>query len=255
MITNDVKALQHISVIALLKIFANKLWNSTIKSIFFTDPIEFNLFIKIIMLKGLSINENTSNDDNTKLFISSVVAHVVALHISILANVSPLAAYIENLQNYQNTFMLACPLDEKSICSSCGYIYVVVDCDNVAKIKEEEVTKCSNCKKVIPKFRYDFDAVKNITVINTQHSQDDKNAEQQVPYLALCFYIYIAKGIYLYYKLTPVNYKDDVQFKNAVDLFKKQQTMWTLHYACLSIIKRLKIEKKMRKEFIGYRSS
>ncbi|CAG8737500.1 24892_t:CDS:2, partial [Gigaspora rosea] len=42
----------------------------------------------------------------------------------------------------------------KGLTSSCGYIYVVVDCDNVAKIKEEEVTKCSNCKKVVGAIKY-----------------------------------------------------------------------------------------------------
>ncbi|RIB31020.1 hypothetical protein C2G38_2257165 [Gigaspora rosea] len=329
LITNDVKALQLISAIALLKTFANKLWNSTVKSISLTDPIEFKFeadkfsidhlnnqltldqplihsfkvyLLKLLRLKGLSINEVkqfcetqqqqlswlgilhwddhdsrldfnpywcldhykqtelaskkinigdkshlneilyeisdpnvnnvvakkvsfagmiitkfyliqasrelkqsenylshqiieclnssqlptiyknsllnflsnkyqfckiTTNNDNTKLFISSVVAHIVALHISIPANASPLAAYMQNLQNYKNTFILACPSNEQSVLlnllivetkqdpnymykeltrytCSCGYIYVVADCGNVI-----EESKCPNCKKII----------------------------------------------------------------------------------------------------------
>ncbi|CAG8730685.1 10437_t:CDS:2, partial [Racocetra fulgida] len=326
LITNDVKALQLISAIALLKTFANKLWNSAVKSISLTDQIEFKFeadkfnidylnnrlvldqplihsfkvyLLKSLRLKGLSINdinqfcetqqqllpwlgallwdghdsrldfnpywclehykqvelasnkiiigdkshlneilheisdpnvndviakkvsfagmiitkfyliqasrelkqsENylshqiieclnssqlpavyknnllnflsnkypfrkiTTNDDNTKLLISSVVAHVVALHISIPANASPLAAYMQNLSNYKDAFILTCPSDEQSVILNlliaetlqdpdykykgyacpCGYIYVVVDCGNV---KDE--SNCPNCKKMI----------------------------------------------------------------------------------------------------------
>ncbi|CAG8632011.1 13033_t:CDS:2, partial [Cetraspora pellucida] len=109
----------------------------------------------------------TTNDDNTKLLISSIIAHVVALHISIPANASPLAAYMQDLSNYRNTFILTCPSDEQSVIlnlliaetlqspdytykgltryvCSCGYIYVVVDCGNVA-----HEGKCPNCRKVI----------------------------------------------------------------------------------------------------------
>ncbi|KAF0525877.1 e3 ubiquitin-protein ligase [Gigaspora margarita] len=115
----------------------------------------------------------TANDDSTKLLISSVIAHVVALHISIPANASPLAAYMQNLQNYKNTFILTCPSDEQSVllnlliaetlqdptysykgltryACSCGYIYVVVDCGKVAhRTGEPLVVNCPNCKKVV----------------------------------------------------------------------------------------------------------
>ncbi|CAG8568647.1 9756_t:CDS:10, partial [Racocetra fulgida] len=52
------------------------------------------------------------NVENTEMFIASVVAHIVALHISIPANASPLAAYMQELHNYNDTYILTygkCP--------------------------------------------------------------------------------------------------------------------------------------------------
>ncbi|CAG8532935.1 25732_t:CDS:10, partial [Dentiscutata erythropus] len=142
----------------------------TIYNIFYIETLEKDdIFLNLIDNPlEYPFRKITTNDDNTKLFISSVIAHVVALHISIPVNASPLAAYMQNLPNYANTFILTCPSNEQSVLLNlliaetlqdpeynykgltryvcpCGYIYVVVDCGNVAK----EESKCPTCKNVI----------------------------------------------------------------------------------------------------------
>ncbi|CAG8447095.1 15140_t:CDS:10 [Dentiscutata erythropus] len=89
------------------------------------------------------------DDDNKKIYVSSVIAHIVALHISIPQNSSPLATYMQALQTCQDDFILACPSDELTVIMNaimdsnpndkrltryrckCGEMYFVGDCGNV----------------------------------------------------------------------------------------------------------------------------
>ncbi|PKY30496.1 hypothetical protein RhiirB3_447614, partial [Rhizophagus irregularis] len=99
-----------------------------------------------------------SRIDNTELILKSVIAHIIAYHASLEPNSSPLAMYLHNLQNCQNSFILTCFCDQQSadfnlmlnaIGSSfyscnCGYIYSVGECG-----KPMETGKCSNCRRTI----------------------------------------------------------------------------------------------------------
>ncbi|CAG8789466.1 18733_t:CDS:2, partial [Acaulospora morrowiae] len=104
----------------------------------------------------------STDDDNSKLFTCSVIAHLIALCLSLPSNSSPLADYLQNLQDCQNTFILTCPSDEQTVilnalmddgitdmstiryACSCGYTYVVGDCGNVVA-----AGTCPQCKKQI----------------------------------------------------------------------------------------------------------
>ncbi|CAG8757379.1 5594_t:CDS:2, partial [Racocetra fulgida] len=80
---------------------------------------------------------------NTDLFISSVIAHVVALHTSLPANASPLSAYMQLLYDYKDTYILTCTSDELALITNaiiakdsgtrryqckCGNIYFIDNC-------------------------------------------------------------------------------------------------------------------------------
>ncbi|CAG8460377.1 17990_t:CDS:10, partial [Racocetra fulgida] len=54
-------------------------------------------------------------DDNRKVYMASVIAHVIALHISVPPNSSPLAMYMQALQDCKNDFILGCPSDEQTV--------------------------------------------------------------------------------------------------------------------------------------------
>ncbi|RIB12125.1 hypothetical protein C2G38_2201522 [Gigaspora rosea] len=99
------------------------------------------------------------NVENTEMFISSVVAHIVALHISIPANASPLAAYMQELHEYNDTYILTSPSDELSIITNaiisaekgtrrykckCGYIYFIGNCG-----RPKQESDCPQCKKKV----------------------------------------------------------------------------------------------------------
>ncbi|RIB24398.1 hypothetical protein C2G38_2070146 [Gigaspora rosea] len=113
-----------IIIMRLYIIRATREWNQSetllaqkIKT-YFNNP-QFPQFYKQPMLEFLS-NEHAlcklvANDDNKKIFIFSVIAHIVALHISIPQNSSPLATYMQALQTCQDDFILACPSDELTV--------------------------------------------------------------------------------------------------------------------------------------------
>ncbi|CAB4437490.1 unnamed protein product [Rhizophagus irregularis] len=99
-----------------------------------------------------------SGIDNTELILKSVIAHIIAYHASLEPNSSPLAMYLHNLQNCQNSFILTCFCDQQSAdfnlmlkaiglsfySCNCGYIYSVGECG-----KPMETGKCSNCGRTI----------------------------------------------------------------------------------------------------------
>ncbi|RGB42624.1 hypothetical protein C1646_786064 [Rhizophagus diaphanus] len=99
-----------------------------------------------------------SRIDNTELILKSIVVHIIAYHASLEPNSSPLAMYLHNLQNCQNSFILTCLCDQKSadfnlmmnaMGSSfyyciCGYIYFIGGCG-----RPKFTGKCPNCGSTI----------------------------------------------------------------------------------------------------------
>ncbi|KAF0511337.1 e3 ubiquitin-protein ligase [Gigaspora margarita] len=154
-----------IIIMRLYIIRATREWNQSetllaqkIKT-YFNRP-QFPQFYKQPMLEFLS-NEHAlckivPNDVNQKIFISSVIAHIVALHISIPQNSSPLATYMQALQSCQDDFILACPSnvmmnvwgpDDRKITRfqcKCGQIYFI------GESGDSKLTgRCSACKEEI----------------------------------------------------------------------------------------------------------
>ncbi|CAG8746833.1 34203_t:CDS:2, partial [Racocetra persica] len=126
------------------------------------------------------------NVDNTDMFISSVIAHSVALHISIPVNASPLAAYMQELHDYIDTYILTCPSDELSIITNtiistdngtrryqckCGYIYFIGDCgmpnqNGKCPQCENKVGAKAYCKLADENIYIDSDKIKQKIVVN-----------------------------------------------------------------------------------------
>ncbi|PKC05361.1 hypothetical protein RhiirA5_485721 [Rhizophagus irregularis] len=100
-----------------------------------------------------------SGIDNTELILKSVIAHIIAYHASLEPNSSPLATYLHNLQNCQNSFILTCVCDQQSAdfnlilnsmssfasySCTCGYRYFVGECG-----RPMATGRCPNCGKTI----------------------------------------------------------------------------------------------------------
>ncbi|CAB4437427.1 unnamed protein product [Rhizophagus irregularis] len=99
-----------------------------------------------------------SGIDNTELILKSVIAHIIAYHASLEPNSSPLATYLHNLQNCQNSFILTCVCDQQSADFNlilkamgtsfysciCGYRYFIGECG-----KPVATGSCPDCGKMI----------------------------------------------------------------------------------------------------------
>ncbi|CAG8734289.1 13006_t:CDS:2, partial [Racocetra persica] len=134
-------------------------------------------------------------DDNRKVYMASVIAHVIALHISVPPNSSPLAMYMQALQDCKNDFILGCPSDEQTVVINavmmsnmadkrltryqceCGYVYLVGECGNVT-----HASSCPKCKRIIGGQAYDRPAAGNSRLDNIPLTEP-KNANDQRGYI------------------------------------------------------------------------
>ncbi|UZO04042.1 uncharacterized protein OCT59_024441 [Rhizophagus irregularis] len=116
-----------------------------------------------------------SRIDNTELILKSVIAHIIAYHASLEPNSSPLAMYLHNLQNCQNSFILTCFCDQQSADFNlmlnamkgssfysciCGYRYFVGECG-----RPTATGSCPNCGKTIGGIKHQPVAGNNRTQI------------------------------------------------------------------------------------------
>ncbi|CAG8756188.1 26806_t:CDS:2, partial [Dentiscutata erythropus] len=155
-----------INIMKLYIIRAKREWNQfetmlaqKIKTYF--DETQIPQFYKQPLLGFLSnkhaLCKLVTDDDNKKIFMSSVIAHIVALHISVPQNSSPLATYMQELQTCHDYFILACPSDELTVITNaiideeyngitryqckCGEIYFVGEAGRASHIAQ-----CSACR-------------------------------------------------------------------------------------------------------------
>ncbi|RIB21686.1 hypothetical protein C2G38_2175948 [Gigaspora rosea] len=119
----------------------------------------YKVYLLNFMTNNHQLYKLSPNIKNTDVFISSVVAHVVALNISNPVNSSPLAAYMQALHDYKDTYILTCPSDELASITNaiitkdhgtrryqckCGNLYFIGDCG-----RPDELGVCNQCKNVI----------------------------------------------------------------------------------------------------------
>ncbi|CAG8573444.1 16784_t:CDS:2, partial [Dentiscutata heterogama] len=122
-------------------------------------PEDYKAYLLNFMTNNHQLYKLTPNTENIEVFISSVVAHVVALNISIPVNSSPLAAYMQALYDYRDTYMLTCPSDELASITNviiakdsgtrryqckCGNVYFIGDCG-----RPNQISECNQCKNKI----------------------------------------------------------------------------------------------------------
>ncbi|CAG8541918.1 7651_t:CDS:2, partial [Acaulospora colombiana] len=137
-------------------------------------------FYKEILTKFLK-NEHpliklSVNDGNSKLYICSVISHVISVCLSLPQNSSPLACYLQNLQDCQNTFILTCPSDEQTVILN-ALMEQVGDCGNVTV-----ASTCPQCKKTIGGQAYNAPAPGNNRLDAIPMTQT-VNAKAQAGYL------------------------------------------------------------------------
>ncbi|CAG8490067.1 2405_t:CDS:10 [Cetraspora pellucida] len=122
-------------------------------------PESYKIHLLNFMANEHQLYNLSPNVNNSDVFISSVVAHVVALHISSAVDTSPLTAYMQTLYDYKDTYILTCPSDEMALVTNviikndsgtrryqceCGNVYFIGDCGNPFQIGE-----CNQCKNKI----------------------------------------------------------------------------------------------------------
>ncbi|KAF0485179.1 e3 ubiquitin-protein ligase [Gigaspora margarita] len=149
-------------------------------------------------LLGFLSNKHTlcklvADDDNKQVYIYSVIAHIVALHISIPQDSSPLATYMQALQTCQDDFILTCPSDELTVIINalvgsnlndkrltrykckCGDMYFVGECGNVTN----HPGKCLKCGEEIGGRAYDQAAEGNTRLDGEPLTQQEDAKDQQ----------------------------------------------------------------------------
>ncbi|CAG8515793.1 10695_t:CDS:10 [Dentiscutata erythropus] len=122
-------------------------------------PENYKTYLSNFMTNSHQLYKLTPNIENIEVFISSVVAHVVALNISISVNSSPLAAYMQALYDHKDTYILTCPSDEFASITNvmiakdsgtrryqckCGLPYFIGDCG-----RPDQIGECNQCKNKI----------------------------------------------------------------------------------------------------------
>ncbi|CAI2170802.1 7188_t:CDS:10 [Funneliformis geosporum] len=119
----------------------------------------YKIIIQNVITNKMSILQIDTNASNSDILIKSVIGHVVALHSSIPAEVSPLAYMQHNLDYCSDLYILTCLSDVESVLLNanlqqekkytryrckCGYPYLIGDCGGV-----NEQSKCPECKNTI----------------------------------------------------------------------------------------------------------
>ncbi|CAG8544418.1 10860_t:CDS:2 [Cetraspora pellucida] len=119
----------------------------------------YKLYLLDLMTNNHQLYKLSPAVKNTDLFISSVIAHVVALHLSLPANASPLSAYMQALNDHKDAYILTCPSDELSLITNviiakdsgtrryqckCGNIYFIGNCG-----RPDENGICNQCHSMI----------------------------------------------------------------------------------------------------------
>ncbi|KAF0541180.1 e3 ubiquitin-protein ligase [Gigaspora margarita] len=117
------------------------------------------MYLLNFMTNDHQLYELSPDSKNKDVFISSVVAHVVALHISNTVDTFPLTAYMQALNDHKDTYILTCPSDELALvtnviiandsgtrkyqCKS-GNIYFIGNCG-----RPDQIGECNKCKNEI----------------------------------------------------------------------------------------------------------
>ncbi|CAG8590221.1 16749_t:CDS:2, partial [Racocetra fulgida] len=122
-------------------------------------PEHYKIYLLNFMTNENQLYKLRPNVKNIEMFISSIVAHVVALNISSAVNSSPLVAYIQALYDYKDTYILTCPSDEMASITNiiiakdsgtrryrckCGNLYFIGDCG-----RPNQIGECNQCKNKI----------------------------------------------------------------------------------------------------------
>ncbi|CAG8523583.1 1810_t:CDS:10, partial [Dentiscutata erythropus] len=122
-------------------------------------PDHYKTYLLNFMTNKHQLYKLRPNSKNIDVFISSVVAHVVALNISNSVNSSPLTAYMQALCDYKDTYILTCPSDELASTTNviiandsgtrryqckCGNFYFIGNCG-----RPDENGKYNQCKNNI----------------------------------------------------------------------------------------------------------
>ncbi|CAG8475156.1 3381_t:CDS:10, partial [Racocetra persica] len=122
-------------------------------------PENYKMYLLNFMTNNHQLYELKPNVKSTYVFISSVAAHVVALHISNPMNSSPLTGYMQELYDHKDTYIVTCPSDELAILTNviiandsgtrrykckCGNIYFIGNCG-----RPDQIGTCNQCKNRI----------------------------------------------------------------------------------------------------------
>ncbi|CAG8439539.1 3367_t:CDS:10 [Acaulospora colombiana] len=119
-------------------------------------PVIYRQTVDKLILNRHPLLFINSGIDNGTLMVDSVIAHAVALHVSMPPDASPLATLLHKLDACQNRFILACISDVESVLLSavianggqvtrytceCGSKYVIANCGYAM-----EAIRCPDCK-------------------------------------------------------------------------------------------------------------
>ncbi|RIB19825.1 hypothetical protein C2G38_2141452 [Gigaspora rosea] len=120
---------------------------------------------KIIINKS-SLFQLSTQMSSAELIMKSVIIHIIGAHASLSPESSPLAAYLHQLQECQDQYILACPSDIESVVFNaiaaggvsryvckCGFKYVIADCGGAVT-----QSKCPECKNTIGGISYNVAA-------------------------------------------------------------------------------------------------
>ncbi|RIB04310.1 hypothetical protein C2G38_2222712 [Gigaspora rosea] len=120
-------------------------------------PLVYKQMIEEIMTNENELYSIDINITSDELIMKSVLVHIVGLHASISQDTSPLAAYLQDAQECQSHYIIACQSDYESVLFNavaqggvvryqcdCGFKYVIGDCGR-AWVK----AKCPECGNVI----------------------------------------------------------------------------------------------------------
>ncbi|KAF0517032.1 e3 ubiquitin-protein ligase [Gigaspora margarita] len=139
--------------------------------------LNYKTYLINFMSNNYQLYKLNPNIKNTEMFISSVIAHIVALHISIPANASPFAAYMQELHDHNDTYILTCPSDELSVMTNviisadqgtrrCDYIYFIANCG-----RPEQEGECPQCRIKIGAKAHHILADENVNIDNDRITQ------------------------------------------------------------------------------------
>ncbi|KAF0538645.1 e3 ubiquitin-protein ligase [Gigaspora margarita] len=122
-------------------------------------PQNYKMYLLNFMTNSYQLYELSPKVESTDVFISSVAAHVVALHISNPINASPLTRYMHALYDHKDTYIVTCPSDELSLLTNviiandfgtrrykckCGNIYFIGECG-----RPYQISRCNQCNNEI----------------------------------------------------------------------------------------------------------